>query len=359
MEGEQENCTLKHCVSCDSSTYLMHVPRILLEQERPGATLAKLFIGLTNQMQLKVSRIENKGQTVQSVASTRTSAILFGSCPLEVKQRLSFTSSSAQVQLEWLHPLPEEAVVKLPHVWKGVNKRAHFIKLFNSALAQNFKDHTLSKLGEKYANQDCSEDTVKQLMEETTRCRFARIRCNDDVQKELEKKYSGSLLTSSTKLKKKRTSKVSFAASPSVITLPLTPEEREARMSFESSLSQSKQPNSCLDVHIKKIITPEERRKIAPFNYTKQLAVTDDLKKVIAPFNYTQEMPQTQKSTNEPKQRKKRSYTDQDNTVKVVPHQTIDSALRKKKFIPCAFKRFRPEIDRRVIAPFNYSTVPS
>lgn len=368
-----------------SSTYtltFLHVYEDVQKQQELVEALAQLFVALSRDMQLNVSSIESRGRYVCSVASTRTRAILFGSCPLEVKQKVSVSKHRATIHLAWLHPRPEVATMGLSHVSIGVTKRAHYIQLFNSAWTKKFKAHFLDIVqGGEYAPA-IPQRVLREVVEETMRCSFTRVKCDEGVQRELQERFKRDLVLGLTKKSSSSQSRVTFAQTPSIVSLPLTRAEREARMSSGSAVLPNGQPKPFRSVKTGDFIylnvTEEDRQKIAPFNYpSAEEKDMQSIRRLIAPFNYTSEhdvvqgqgpkqgkdqaLELVQGRGNEQINRcvplKKRPVLDQDNTVKVVPREAFDATIKRKGILKtrqAMSKRFRPEIDRREIAPFNY-----
>lgn len=347
-----------------SSTYSLsfrHVYQDVQKHQEMVEALAQLFVALSRDMQLNVSRIESRGRYVCSVASTRTRAILFGSCPLEVKQKVDVQGCRASIHLEWLHPHPEEAALGLKHVAIGVSKRAHFIKLFNAAWTKSFRTNFLDIIQSDEFVSALPKDTLRELVEQTLQCSFTKVKCDEAVQQELQERFKRDLVLGPTKKQSVSPSRVTFAQSPSIVAFPLTRAEREARMSSGSAVLPNGQPKPFRSVKTGDFIylnvTEEDRQKIAPFNYPRNESKDmQSIRRLIAPFNY----PSEEVKAKEPKPCiliKKRPMMDQESTVKVVPREAFDSTIKRKGILkspPSMTKRFRPEIDRREIAPFNY-----
>lgn len=347
-----------------SSTYSLsfqHVYEDAQKQQELVEALAQLFVALSRDMQLDVSGIESRGRYVCSVASTRTRAILFGSCPLEVKQKVDVRRRNASIHLEWLHPRPEADALGLSHVSIGVTKRAHFIQLFNASWTKSFKTHLIGMIHGDGSASDVPKENMQQLMQQALQCGFTKVKCDESVQRELQERFKRDLVFGTPMKQASSPSRVRFAQSPSIVSLPLTRAEREARMSSGSAVLPNGQPKPFRSVKTGDFIylnvTEEDRQIIAPFNYPTEQKDMASIRRIIAPFNYASEVEKPMEANPPAPPPKKRPILDQDSTVKVVPHEAIDATIKRKGILktrPATTKRFRPEIDRREIAPFNY-----
>lgn len=316
--------------------------------------LANLFLSLSKKLQLDLTRCEDKDTTICCEASLKTRAVLFGSCTLQVIQTINMKDNTAIITLHWIHPLPDEAIRPFTHVTKGLEKRTKFIRLFNSIWSKQLK----TLLAELIKDYECSEYDGIDISPggEAEVSQFS-------IQKTINDSLMKSHITKSLKVnntepfKEKRlvktssSQKVTFSNNYSVHELSLSRESREARMGLDgSAVFSDGKPKPLVSVKTGALVWPiastEERKKIAPFNFSEN----ENESKLAKAEDATSTLPLKKR----PLAIKIETDSEQENSEPADPTVKRKGNLRRSS----SSKRLRREdssVDRSIIAPFNYS----